>query len=1234
MVRMRCNSGAGLMNRRELLRNAGAVIASARLGEAYAAALAMGSSGERAVAAHRVADDARPWAYGFWVDGNVTREGITADLEAMKSAGLRGLLFMDGSLGMPRGPYRFMSEPWLEQFRHMVAEAGRLGLSINLNNGPGWSGSSGPWISPEQASQVVVHSQRLIEGPARFDDLLPMPAGIRHGHYRDIAILAYRLSGDTPRHRIEHFDSSKSFAGRADFEEVVPWPRFIPTNPDWPVLGAGDLLDEATLQDLTSRTERGRLRWTVPAGKWLVLRLGHTVANGAGRSAQREATGLECDKLSRAALERHLASYMDKLVAVGASSGRSVVVSTHIDSWEGGSGNWTAGFPEEFRRRRGYELLPYMGTLAGFVVGSLERSERFLWDLRETVAELLLQNYAGHLSAWARARDMRLSIEANDGPCDDLRYAGRADEPMGEFWRSCYSGLALHDTCETAASAAHVYGKRIVGAESFTALRGDFLDHPATLKPLADWAFCVGINRLNLSEWVFQPWMNAPPGITLGVFGTLFGRTLTWWLESGPWHEYLGRCQEMLREGQFVADICFVTPEGAPHRFIPPIPARVRGVLPCRPGYNFDGCPPELVIEQMEVESGELVLPSGMRYRLLVLPTYEAQDEPVIRLADGADYAYKPMPMPKVRTMTPALLKSVKRLVERGATVLGWRPLKSPSLAGFPECDAEVTRLADELWGVGTGSQGKGEKRSGRGCVCWGRTPEEVLAERGVPSDFACSPNLEGMLNYMHRRRDDGTDVYFVVNKSSTAIEGTISVRVQGKVPEILWPRTGDSARLPFFSEKGDVTELPVSLEANESVFFILRGEVASDPLVAISRNGEPVWPRKGFAAAAVDPQDDRFIMAAWAQFIAPEIALPSERDGRLFYDTALDLPGPGASTFTSPGQGRAGFVVGANGIVVFRYGRDGRVEPLLAHEMPIDGPVHVGVLYEDRVPRLFVSGVLVKTGSRAASPLPGSNGWEDRRPFAIEVAALQQFEDMLSASGIRSAQSYRSGVPAVDLLHGLIWEEGSYRTTTAAGWKQDFEVRLPPPATMDGPWSVEFDRDSGGPGEVRFERLEDWSRHREPGIRHYSGTARYRKRFAHEQRLVRGVRAYLDLGRVADLAEVILNGRELGVLWTAPYRLDVTSHLRADNELEVRLTNRWVNRLIGDAHLPEDARYAASGVAEKWPEWLSAGKRSPAGRRTFVSQRVWRKDDPLLTSGLLGPVCLRYARSLQADLT
>ncbi len=370
---------------------------------------------------------ARPWVYCFWLEGNVTREGITADLEAMRRAGIGGLLFMDGDMGNPKGPHRFMSESWRAMFKHMVSEASRLRLEINLNNDPGWAGSGGPWVKPEQAAQKVVASETVIQGPARFEAMLAQPPTAQN-FYRDIAVLACPAPAADAQgkfRRIENFDSTKSFAGGQDFAAVVPWPRLIPTNPRWPIVPGPQCIASAKVQDLTGRMDQhGRLTWEVPTGRWLVLRIGHTLAGGTTRSSQPEATGLECDKLSKSAIEAHFSAMVGKLLAdIGPLAGKTMV-STHVDSWEAGSGNWTAGFRDEFRRRRGYDLLPYLPTLHGLVVDSLEVSERFLWDYRETVCEMLLENYAGHLRELAHQKGLRLSIEAYDGTCDDLRYAG------------------------------------------------------------------------------------------------------------------------------------------------------------------------------------------------------------------------------------------------------------------------------------------------------------------------------------------------------------------------------------------------------------------------------------------------------------------------------------------------------------------------------------------------------------------------------------------------------------------------------------------------------------------------------------------------------------------------------------------------------------------------------------------------------------------------------------------
>ncbi len=277
--------------------------------------------------------------------------------------------------------------------------------------------------------------------------------------------------------------------------------------------------------------------------------------------------------------------------------------------------------------------------MTGRVVESLEVSERFLWDLRQTVSDLLVEKYAGHMRELAHRHGLRLSIEAYDGcPCDDMTYAGQADEPMCEFWSW---GPNTAYSCTEMASAAHGYGKRILGAEAFTATDLEkWQHHPASIKALGDWAFCEGVNRFVFHRYALQPWLERRPGMSMGPWGLHYERTQTWWESSRPWHEYLARCQFLLQQGLFVADVCYLEPENSPQRFEPPLQGR-QGNMPDRPRYNFDGCTPEIVRTRMTVKNGRLILPDGMSYQVLVLPPVEA--------------------------MTPDLLKKIKQLVEAGA---------------------------------------------------------------------------------------------------------------------------------------------------------------------------------------------------------------------------------------------------------------------------------------------------------------------------------------------------------------------------------------------------------------------------------------------------------------------------------------------------------------------------------------------------------------------------------------
>ena len=768
----------------------------------------------------RPPDSARPWVYWYWINGNFNKDGITADLEAMQRVGIGGVLIMEVNPGTPGGTVSFASAQWRELFRFACEEAKRLGLKVNLGNAPGWAGSAGPWITPELSMQKVVWTETAVRGPRHFEESLPEPTRVAD-YYRDIETLAFPTPPDDS-YRIADINLKATFISKTSpYGADIGIPNLPITFPELPM---EKKIDRSRILNLTAKMKNGRLSWDVPEGNWTVLRFGHTSTGQDNHPTPESGRGLECDKLSKAAIEAHFAGFLQKIIADARPLAGETLVATHIDSWESGAQNWTPLFREEFQNRNSYDLVPFLPALTGRVVGNLEISERFLWDFRKTISDLLNENYAGRFRELANQHGLRLSIEAYDyTPVDDMSYAGRADEPQAEFWfgRDYYPGVYRSwEWCAGTVSAAHVYGKPIVAAEAFTAMPGeDWLAHPASIKSLGDWAFCEGINRLIFHRYAMQPWKDRKPGMTMGPWGLHYERTQTWWEKSKPWHDYLARCQYLLREGRFVADLCYLQPEGAPMRLhLPGINSR-SPEPPVRPGYNYDGCPPEVVLTRMSVEDGRLVLPDGMSYRMLILP--------------------EPGAMPWAGTMTPGLLTRILELVEAGATVVGPRPLKSPSLSGYPECDTKLKLLADRLWGNCDGKSVT-EHRFGKGRVIWGRTPQQVLADIGVPPDFSCGEVPAAPFRYIHRHLDDGTEIYFVANKHNTAQEAACVFRVNSRRPEFWWPETGRVDQPAQYTEINNCVSLPIRLPESGSVFVVFPpGEVKEkDGITSVTCNG------------------------------------------------------------------------------------------------------------------------------------------------------------------------------------------------------------------------------------------------------------------------------------------------------------------------------------------------------------------------------------------------------------
>ncbi|MEY3896322.1 MAG: hypothetical protein RLZZ214_1842 [Verrucomicrobiota bacterium] len=756
-------------------------------------------------------DSARPGVYWYFMDGNLNGREMTADLESMKQAGLGNLVFLEVNVGVPQGPVKFMSEPWQDLFARAVHDAERLGLDISLGTGPGWCGSGGPWVKPEQSMQHLVSSAVEVTGPANFNAPLPVPEQrttqfhkLQSPFYEDVAVFAF----PSRRPVITDIDEKALFI-RQPFSSAKGVKPFLPTSANYAALGKPTVIAPGEILDLTTQLDaNGILTWSVPAGEWTILRMGRRTTGASSRPAPDPGVGLESDKFDGQALTEHLDHYVGKLLGkIGPRAKEHGLTTLHIDSWEMGAQNWTGKFLEEFKRRRGYDARPLLPIYTGRVIDSLERSERYLWDVRLTAQELVLEQHAAVAKQWGAKQGLELSIEPYDmNPAGDLDLGAVADVPMAEFWSAGY-GFDSSFSCVEAASIAHVMGRPIVSAEAFTAASDEaWRQYPTSMKNQGDWAFAMGINRFVYHTFAHQALgAENKPGMTMGPYGVHWDRGQTWWPMVADYHRYVSRCSEMLRQGVTVSDVLYLTPEGAPQVFQPPVDA-LEGTAPLadKRGYGFDGCSPNILMDRAEVKDGLISFPGGTSYRLLVLP--------------------------KSETMTPRLLRKIGGLVRAGATVVGSPPKKSPSLSNYPACDAQVKTLALDLWGSSSPPTQGTKREFGKGSIYWGGKWSSVnsnlypaypitaglLKSMGVPEDFT-SP---GPIRYGHRRTAD-RDIYFVANRSGDSVTADCDFRVSQGRPQLWDSVTGERRMLPQFKQAGGLTTVPLVFAAFQSFFVV-----------------------------------------------------------------------------------------------------------------------------------------------------------------------------------------------------------------------------------------------------------------------------------------------------------------------------------------------------------------------------------------------------------------------------
>ncbi|MCX6620218.1 MAG: glycosyl hydrolase, partial [Acidobacteria bacterium] len=464
--------------------------------------------------------------------------------------------------------------------------------------------------------------------------------------------------------------------------------------------------------------------------------------------------------------------------------------------------------------------------LARRIVDNRDRTNRFLWDIRRTIGDLMAERFFGRFAELAHARGVGIDCETGYGTyphphIDGLQCAGKCDLTMGEFWHgtdimSQFDGFC--NVMRSVSSAAHIYGKKVVQAEAFTAWT-HFQESPANLKPVGDQAFCDGLTRMVVHQYTHQPLIGPKPGIQYGA-GTHLDRNLTWWPQAGPFLTYLARCQHLLEAGRFHADLCYFYGEGATS-FVPGR-EHVRPALPA--GYDCDFLNAEVLLHQTSVRSGRLQLASGMTYRLLVLPEKAA--------------------------LSVAALQKIRELLEAGATVAGSRPGRPPGLGGFPGGDEAASKLADSLWGTATPA---GERTVGRGHLVWGKPLGEVLKSLGVPADFDVR-RKDARIRFIHRTLPDA-EVYFLSNQNARREEVECAFRIAGRQPELWNPVSGETSSLPQWRREKGQTLVPLRLEAHQSCFVVFRKGAAGAGDGKNYRDSRSVAELEGPWSVSFDPR-------------------------------------------------------------------------------------------------------------------------------------------------------------------------------------------------------------------------------------------------------------------------------------------------------------------------------------------------------------------------------------------
>lgn len=591
-------------------------------------------------------------------------------------------------------------------------------------------------------------------------------------------------------------------------------------------LSDSECIRKEDIRDISRYVKNGVLTTTLPQGMtWKILRIGHT-STGHKNTTGGAGKGLECNKFDPKAVKKQVDNWFGAAFRnTDTEVTRRTLKYFYIDSWECGTQNWSDTFAEEFRTRRGYDLMPYLPLFAGIPVESAARSEQVMRDIRTTIGELVVDVFYEVMEESAREYDCEFTAEcvAPTMIGDGMAHYKRVDLPMSEFWLNSPTHDKLNDMLD-AISGGRIYGKNIIQAEGFTQVRGTWDEHPAMIKPLLDRNYALGINRLVYHVMVHNPFMDRKPGMTLDGIGLFFQRDQTWWPNGAKaFTTYAARCQTLLQYGHPVVDIAVFTGEEMPRRailperLVPSLPGLFGGKtvererkrlankgLPLRTivgvsqsanmtvpedwinplrGYAYDSFNRDVLLNRATIEDGRMVLPGGASYKVLVLPL--------------------PRPMnPDRRPLSDEVIARVEEL-RRGGIIIPTIPYKADDFAEY-------------------------------------KLERDVI----VPENIA----------WTHRSGEEA-EVYFISNQNNTATDFNASLRIADGKPQLWNPVTGEITVPEAWSQTGKRTVVSLKLNPNESVFIVFPKEGTNGSASKVNANEPVLLPTKLKKAVPLEAQ-------------------------------------------------------------------------------------------------------------------------------------------------------------------------------------------------------------------------------------------------------------------------------------------------------------------------------------------------------------------------------------------